>query len=63
MIRDGYLLQTIDQQPYVQGFQTIVSLYLYRQYGLRPSGFINTSSVIDRNNLDTVTQLVKLGYR
>ncbi len=63
MIRDGYLLQTIDQQPYMQGFQTIISLYLYHQYGLRPSGFINTSSVVDRSNVDSVAQLVELGYR
>ena len=63
MIRDGYLLQTIDQQPYMQGFQTIISLYLYRQYGIRPSGFINTSSVIDRSNVEDVIQLGELGYR
>ena len=63
MIRDGYLLQTIDQQPYMQGFQTIMSLYLYRQYGIRPSGFINTSSVIDKSNVDAVAQLVDAGYR
>jgi simple sugar transport system substrate-binding protein len=63
MIRDGYLLQTIDQQPYMQGFQTIISLYLYRQYGLRPSGFINTSSVVDKSNVDFVTRLVDAGYR
>jgi ABC-type sugar transport system substrate-binding protein/DNA-binding CsgD family transcriptional regulator len=63
MIRGGYLLQTIDQQPYMQGFQTIMSLYLYRQYGLRPSGFINTSSVVDQSNVDLVTQLVAAGYR
>ncbi len=63
MIRDGYLLQTIDQQPYMQGFQTIMSLYLYHQYGLRPSGFINTSSVVDQSNVDLVTRLVEAGYR
>jgi simple sugar transport system substrate-binding protein len=63
MIRDGYLLQTIDQQPYMQGFQTIMSLYLYRQYGLRPSGFINTSSVIDQSNLESVIKLGEAGYR
>jgi len=63
MIRDGYLLQAIDQQPYMQGFQTIIALYLYRQYGLRPSGYINTSSIIDQNNLDIVKQLVDVGYR
>jgi ABC-type sugar transport system substrate-binding protein/DNA-binding CsgD family transcriptional regulator len=63
MIHDGYLLQTIDQQPYMQGFQTIISLYLYRQYGLRPSGFINTSSVIDKSNVDLVAKLIEAGYR
>jgi serine/threonine protein kinase/ABC-type sugar transport system substrate-binding protein len=63
MLREGYLLQTVDQQPYVQGFQTIISLYLYRQYGLRPSGFINTSSVIDRSNVEDVIKLMDLGYR
>jgi ABC-type sugar transport system substrate-binding protein/DNA-binding CsgD family transcriptional regulator len=63
MIQDGYLLQTIDQQPYMQGFQTIMSLYLYRQYGIRPSGFINTSSVIDQSNVASVIQLAEAGYR
>jgi ABC-type sugar transport system substrate-binding protein/DNA-binding CsgD family transcriptional regulator len=63
MIRNGYLLQTIDQQLYVQGYQTIVSLYLYRQYGLRPSGYINTSSVVDANNVDVVSRLMDAGYR
>jgi simple sugar transport system substrate-binding protein len=63
MIRDGYLLQTIDQQLYVQGYQTIVSLYLYRQYGLRPSGYINTSSVVDASNVDVVSRLMDAGYR
>lgn len=63
MIRDGYLLQTIDQKPYMQGFQTIMSLYLYRQYALRPGGFINTASVVDRSNVDLVAQLVEAGYR
>lgn len=63
MIQDGYLLQTVDQQQYMQGFQTIMSLYLYRQYGIRPSGFINTSSVVDRSNVESVIQLVAAGYR
>ena len=40
-----------------------MSLYLYRPSGLRPSGFINTSSIIDRNNVDIVTQLIEMGYR
>jgi simple sugar transport system substrate-binding protein len=63
MIQDGYLVQTIDQKPYMQGFQTILSLYLYRQYALRPGGFINTGSVVDRSNVELVARLVELGYR
>jgi simple sugar transport system substrate-binding protein len=63
MIQDGYLLQAIDQQPYLQGFQTVISLYLYRQYGMRPSGFINTASVVDQSNVENVIQLGELGYR
>lgn len=63
MIQGGYLLQTIDQQPYMQAYQSIVSLYLYRRYGVRPSGFINTSSVIDLTNVDNVIQLADAGYR
>jgi hypothetical protein len=47
----------------MQGFQTIISLYLYHQYALRPGGFINTASVVDRSNVDLVAQLVELGYR
>jgi simple sugar transport system substrate-binding protein len=63
MIQDDYLLQTIDQQQYMQTYQTIMFLYLYRQYGIRPSGFIDTNSVVDRNNVENVIQLAELGYR
>jgi len=54
MIRDGYILQTVGQQPYMQGFQTIMSLYLASQFGLRPSGNIYTNTIVDQSNVDQV---------
>jgi simple sugar transport system substrate-binding protein len=54
MIRDGYMLQTVGQQPYMQGFQTIMSLYLASQYGIQPSGNIYTNTIVDQNNVDQV---------
>ena len=32
MIQSGYLVQAIDQQPYLQGFETIMWLYLNSQF-------------------------------
>jgi simple sugar transport system substrate-binding protein len=64
MIKDGYLLQAIDQQPYVQGFETIMWLYLGSQFALRPGGNIFTGpSVIDASNVDRIIELTAAGYR
>ncbi len=63
MIRDGYLLQAYDQSPYMQGFQTIMSLYLASQFAVRPSSNIYTGTVIDQGNVDQVSELVVAGYR
>jgi simple sugar transport system substrate-binding protein len=64
MIQDGYLLQAVDQQPYVQGFETIMWLYLNSQYKLAPGGDIFTGpGVIDKSNVDAIIQLTAAGYR
>jgi simple sugar transport system substrate-binding protein len=64
MIKDGYLLQTIDQEPYLQGFETIMWLYLSSQYALQPVGDIFTSPfVIDETNVDRIITLTDAGYR
>jgi simple sugar transport system substrate-binding protein len=64
MIQDGYLLQAIDQQPYLQGFQTIMWLYLNSQFALAPGGDILTGpGVIDLSNVDAVVALTAAGYR
>jgi simple sugar transport system substrate-binding protein len=58
-IKSGTITATIDQQPYIQGFQSIMQLALYMKYAIAPSN-LNTSNgaLIDKNNVDKVTSLV-----
>lgn len=64
MIEQGRLLQAIDQQPYLQGFETIMWLFLNSQYKLQPGGDIFTGpGVIDQSNLAAIRELVAAGYR
>jgi simple sugar transport system substrate-binding protein len=64
MIQDGYLLQAIDQQPYLQGFETIMWLYLNSQFELAPGGDIFTGpGVIDLSNVEPIIELTAEGYR
>jgi simple sugar transport system substrate-binding protein len=64
MIQDGYLLQAIDQQPYLQGYETIMWLYLNSQFAMAPGSDILTGpGVIDASNVDQVITLTEEGYR
>ena len=64
MIQEGYLLQAIDQQPYLQGFETIMWLYLNSQFALAPGGDIFTGpGVIDLTNVEAIIELTAAGYR
>ncbi len=64
MIQNGYLIQAIDQQPYLQGFETIMWLYLNSQFQMAPGGDILTGpGVIDGGNVDAIIELTTQGYR
>jgi simple sugar transport system substrate-binding protein len=64
MIKAGYLLQAIDQQPYLQGFETVMWLFLNSQYKLAPGGDIFTGpGVIDTTNVDDIVALTAAGKR
>ena len=58
-IKSGTITATVDQQPYVQGFQSVMQLALYLKYAIAPSN-LNTSNgaLIDKNNVDKVVSLV-----
>ena len=64
MIQQGYLIQAIDQQPYLQGFETIMWLYLNSNFQMAPGGDILTGpGVIDGGNVDAIIELTAQGYR
>ncbi|MFO7322313.1 MAG: substrate-binding domain-containing protein [Chloroflexota bacterium] len=64
MIQNDRLIQAIDQQPYLQGFETIMWLFLNSQYKLAPGGDIFTGpGVIDKSNVDAIIELTAAGYR
>ncbi|HEX7291253.1 MAG TPA: substrate-binding domain-containing protein [Conexibacter sp.] len=58
-IKDGTIIASIDQQPYSQGYLSIMQLALQMKYGLTPAS-INTSNgaLVDRSNVNAVTSLV-----
>jgi len=63
-IKAGLTIQTVDQQPYYQGFGTVEWLWLKLNYEIQPGGDILTGpSYVDKTNVDKVIQLVKDGYR
>jgi simple sugar transport system substrate-binding protein len=57
-VKSGVITATVDQQPYIQGYQSVTQLALYLKYGLSPAN-INTSTgaLIDKNNVDQVVNL------
>ena len=63
LITDGHIRCTVDQQPYIQGFYPVVQLAHYISYGLMPSDVDAGAAIIDKSNVEQVTDLTKLGYR
>jgi simple sugar transport system substrate-binding protein len=58
-IKSGTITATVDQQPFIQGFQSVMQLALYLKYAIAPAN-INTSNgaLIDKSNVDKVVSLV-----
>jgi simple sugar transport system substrate-binding protein len=56
-IKDGDIEFSIDQQPYVQGFMSVTSLYLYLKNGNDIGGgkaVLTGPSFVDSENIDTI---------
>ncbi len=62
-IADGRCQFTIDQQPYLQGFQTVVQLYLYNEYGLAPTDINTGIAAVTASDVERVMELAEQGYR
>ncbi len=65
-IADGKIEFSIDQQPYVQGYMAITSLYLYKKNGNDIGGggpVLTGPSFVDKTNIDTILPFAKAGTR
>lgn len=63
LIREEYIVFTVDQQPFMQGFYPVVQLYQYCCYGLLPGDIEIGASIVDRNNAGAVEELCKKHFR
>lgn len=62
-IKDGYIQMVIDQQPYLQGYLTVLNLVLSKKY-LFQGLYIDTGgAIVDNTTVGLVEKLVEEGYR
>ena len=63
-IRNGYTVQAVDQQPYLQGYLAVSFLYLNKEFGLSLAQDALTGPfVINVNNVNRIASLVNQGVR
>jgi simple sugar transport system substrate-binding protein len=62
-IQQGRMQFTIDQQPFLQGFQTILQLYLLKKYQLAPTDVNTGVAPVTSANVNQVMKLAEQGYR
>ncbi len=62
-IKAGVMQFTIDQQPYLQGFNTVMQLYLLKKYGLAPTDINTGVAPVTSANVEAVMKLAEQGYR
>ena len=65
-IKDGSVLWAVDQQPYLQGYLAVDSLWLYlnnRNVIGGEQATLTGPSFIDKTNIDSVAELAKSGTR
>ena len=65
-IKDGKIEFSIDQQPYVQGYQAVTALYLNLKNGNDIGGggpVLTGPSFVDKSNIDVILPFAKKGTR
>ena len=59
-IRDGRILLTVSQQPFMQSFMAVQLLYMYLEYGIVPPAHIPTGpTMVDIENIDAIEKQVE----
>jgi simple sugar transport system substrate-binding protein len=62
-IEKGHMQFTIDQQPYLQGFQGVMELYLAKKYAITPCDINTGIAPVTAESVKAVKQLAAKGYR
>lgn len=62
-IERGDMQFTIDQQPYLQGFQGVIGLYLNRKFAIAPSDINTGIAPVTAATVKSVKDLAAKGYR
>jgi len=62
-IQKGNMQFTIDQQPYLQGFQGVMELYLLKKFNLTPCDINTGIAPVTAENVNEVMKLAAKGYR
>ncbi|SER10654.1 monosaccharide ABC transporter substrate-binding protein, CUT2 family [Faunimonas pinastri] len=56
-IKDGYITAVLDQQPFLQGYLSIIQLYLTSKFGFAGMDIDTGAAIIDKSNIDAVAPL------
>ena len=62
-IQVGNMQFTIDQQPFLQGYQSVIELHLMHKYKLQPTDINTGIAPVKADTIDTVIELAAEGYR
>lgn len=62
-LKEGYVQLVIDQQPYLQGYLTVLNLFLSKKYKFAGLYIDTGGAVIDSESVKWVEDLVEKGYR
>ena len=60
---EGYIQVTSDQQPYLEGFLTVQSLYQTIMYGFSPLSYNTGAGLVTEDNWEVVATYAEMGIR
>jgi simple sugar transport system substrate-binding protein len=63
LIRKNVLDFTLDAQPYVEGFMSVVQIYLAARYQATPVDVNTGAAFIDKTNVDKLSKVIANGYQ
>jgi len=59
----GYIQVEVDQQPYMQGFMSVMEAYLAKNFGLAPADIDTGRGIVVKADVSSLMDLAKQGVR